>query len=182
MKDINEIIKEVSNSPMRSSIITANALIESFLEKLIVKYFIILRGEERKEIFKRGCLSTLSAKNKIAYALGLISKELYKDINSYREIRNKCAHEYVLDDRIMQFITDKAKQFNLLKSCFSISENEKIKAYTTIEFAIILRALKKRINNIKRCEECKYEAHDDYLKFDNDECHINDIINNDFHE
>lgn len=168
MKDnLDKIIKEVSSAPMRSSIITAAALIDSTLKILIEKKLI---ENCPKDIFDiRGCLGTFSAKNDMAYAMGLISKELYEDIKSYGKIRNKCAHNFVLDVKNIRSITDTAKQFKMLNAAFKYGKNEDVRFYTGLEFAIILVALIKRINNVDKCVACAFEVRNDDLKFDDDD-------------
>lgn len=165
---LNGIITEVSDAPIRSSIITAAALIDSMLKILIEKKLI---DNFPKDIFDiSGCLGTFSAKNNMAYAMGLISKELYGDIKLYGKIRNKCAHNFVLDKGNMQSITDNAKQFKLLKAVFQFDEKKAdVRLYTVLEFNIILVALIKRINNVDKCEAFPFEAHGDYLKFDDND-------------
>ncbi|MBR4100897.1 MAG: hypothetical protein IKK51_03335 [Oscillospiraceae bacterium] len=178
--NLKEVIKEVANAPLRSSIITAAAVIDATLETLIKKYLVDDSDFLKKSgIFSHsGCLGTFSAKAQMAYALGLISKELYRDIDSYRDMRNKCAHEYVLDESDMQSIGAKSKAFNLVNACFTFKEPEnavhhspasEIKQYTVLEFAIILVALTKRINGVQHCSTFPFEAHDDYLKFNEED-------------
>ncbi|MBR6081614.1 MAG: hypothetical protein IKP62_01660 [Salinivirgaceae bacterium] len=163
-KNLDAVINEVSNSPVRSSIITAAALIDTALKTLIERRFIKLDKKTSDNIWKS---FDFAAKERIAYAMGLISKELYEDIDSYRKIRNKCAHNFVLDEKSMKSIKDTAKNFKLLKAVFRFDENENVKFYTIFEFLIIFIALEKRINNVDRCEEFRFEAYDDYLKYDN---------------
>lgn len=164
-KKLESIIKEIANAPLRSSVITAAAVIVSTLEKLIIEYFI----EDAKSLDMfggNGCLSSLSAKNNMAYAMGLISKELYKDIDSYRNIRNRCAHELCIDEGTENSIRDRIKNFNLLNKAFVMGENEQLVGYMVLEFAVIFIALIKRINNVDKLTEFPFEVHDDYLGFD----------------
>jgi len=177
-KQLNEIITEVCNSSLRASIITAAAVIDATLKQLI-EAFLIENSESLKLFDATGCLGTFSSKIKMAYALGLISEELYTDIDSYRVIRNKCAHNLTLDESTLQSITDKAKNFKLIHSCFSMNNFESVKAYTTIEFAIILIALTKHITNIERCNVCPYEYDSGNLTFDQKDWeYFNNFSNN----
>lgn len=164
-KTLDLIIKEIANAPIRSSIITATAVIESTLEKLISNCFI--KDAESLRLFDgNGCLSTFSAKINIAYSMGLISKELFKDLDSYRNIRNRCAHELCMNDSIENSIRDRAKNFYLLNNIVKMGDSENLKSYTTLEFAAIFIALIKRLNNVEKFEEYPFEAHDNYLGFD----------------
>ena len=177
--DLYKIIDEVSNAPLRSSVITAAAVIDTVLEKLIERF--LIEDSRKLDIFSfSGCLGTFSAKMKMAYAMGLISEELFKDINIYRDIRNKCAHNMVIDESIQQSILDKVKNFKLLHSTFEIQEHEDPINYTALEFAIILVALTKRMNNIEQRSKFLFEAHDSYLAFDKNDTDLLQHFNEHF--
>ncbi len=161
---LKKVIEEVSERPMRSSIITASALMDTMLEQVLKKYLIECANLE--EIFSfQGCLGTFSSKIEMSYALGIISKELRDDLNMYRKIRNKCAHNITITDQTLNEIKGLIGNFNLLKNVFIIGENEDLLIYTSLEFAVIFVCLIKRLNNIERLKPFDFEVHDDYLAF-----------------
>ena len=76
---LKQIIEEIGQRPMRSSIITAAAMMDSMLGKVLEKH--IVNDANKDDIFSfQGCLGTFSSKINMAYALALISKDLYDDI------------------------------------------------------------------------------------------------------
>ena len=109
---LKEILEEVGKRPLRSSIITSVALMDSMLESLLRKY--LVENSNFRELFSsQGALSTFSAKIIMCHALGLISKELRDDLNSYRKIRNKCAHDLTIGEETRNMIKSISKDFNL---------------------------------------------------------------------
>lgn len=166
----HSIIEEICQPSIRASIITSAALIESMLQKLLETYLIPESNNFKSELFDfSGPLGTFSAKNKMAYALRLISKELYQDIDSYRNIRNKCAHKLYLDPQTLKKIECKAHDFKFVKSCFKIHPSEKLNVYTTLECATIIVALIRRINNIEQLQQFNFEVKGDHLGFNDDD-------------
>ena len=116
---LKQIIEEIGQRPMRSSIITAAALMDSMLGKVLEKY--IVCDANKKDIFSfQGPLGTFSAKIDMAYALGLISKDLRTDMNLFRKMRNLCAHELILDEKIKSDIKSMCGEFLLLKKVFKL--------------------------------------------------------------
>jgi Mannitol repressor len=75
--------------------IIGSGLVEKALEAVILTRFINLEPDERNGIFNyegNGPLSDLSAKIKIAYALGLFGPKTRDDLEYIRTIRNSFAH------------------------------------------------------------------------------------------
>ena len=161
---LKQIIEEIGQRPMRSSIITAAALMDSMLGKVLEKY--IVCDANKKDIFSfQGPLGTFSAKIDMAYALGLISKDLRTDMNLFRKMRNLCAHELILDEKIKSDIKSMCGEFLLLKKVFKFGGSEDTLIYTGMEFGIIFVCLIKRMENITSLTAYPCEAHDDYLGF-----------------
>lgn len=160
-----EAVKEIGQKPLRSSIITAAALIDSLLESLIQAY--LVKGSEKEKIFEpQGCLGTFSAKISMAYCLGLISKELHDDINLYRKIRNACAHSIYLGEKELADIKSKILNFTLVKQIFKINGEIDLITYSALEFMIILVCFIKRINNIEQLDVYPLESQGTNLAFD----------------
>lgn len=163
-KTLEQIITEVGQRPMRSSIITAAALIDSMLGKVIEKY--LIDDADTDELFShQGCLGTFSSKIQLAYALGLISKELHDDINLFRKIRNRCAHDIAIDDETRNYVKSIVGNFKMYKKVFKAGKNEDLLIYTGLEFSVIFICLIKRYNNVNRLTAFPCEVHDDYLAF-----------------
>ena len=161
---LKQIIEEICQRPMRSSIITAAALMDSMLEKVLDNY--LVRDANREDIFSfQGCLCTFSAKINMAYALGLISKDLCDDMHLFRKMRNDCAHEFILDEKITSKIRSMSGNFKLLKKVFKFGGSEDTLTYTGLEFSIIFVCLLKRMKNTTTLDAYPCEAHDDYLGF-----------------
>ena len=162
---LKEILEEVGKRPLRSSIITSAALMDSMLESLLKKY--LVESSNFRELFSgQGALSTFSAKITMCHALGLISKELRDDLNSYRKIRNRCAHDLTIGEETRNMIKSISKDFNLLHEVIKIGDSEDLQIYTALEFMIIFVCLIKRINNVQKLSAFPMEAHDNYLGFD----------------
>lgn len=144
---LRAILEEVGRRPLRASVITATALMDTMLEKVISAF--IIEDADKKALFDySGCMSTFSAKIEMSYVLGLISKELRDDLNRYRRIRNKCAHNIVIDADTKNKIKSEIGNFSLLKKAFQLGNNEDPIVYTGLEFALIFICLFKRCRNL----------------------------------
>ena len=102
----------------------------------------------------------------MCHALGLISKELRDDLNSYRKIRNKCAHDLTIGEETRNMIKSISKDFNPWHKVIKIGDSEDLQIYTALEFMIIFVCLIKRINNVQKLSAFPMEAHDNYRGFD----------------
>lgn len=161
---LKQIIEEIGQRPMRSSIITAAAMMDSMLGKVLEKY--IVSDANKDDIFSfQGCLGTFSSKINMAYALGLISKDLYDDMHLFRKMRNLCAHELILDEKIKADIRSMSGNFKLLKKVVKFGGSEDTLIYTGMEFGIVFICLIKRMENVTTLTAYPCEAHDDYLGF-----------------
>jgi DNA-binding MltR family transcriptional regulator len=77
----------------RSAIITRSALIDVGLERLIKSRMRRLSSDDYNALFTGTApLAGLSAKIRVAYALGLIGPHAKHDLNTINEIRNAFAH------------------------------------------------------------------------------------------
>jgi DNA-binding MltR family transcriptional regulator len=91
-KEVND---ELVNSSDRVAALIGATILDVQLERLISS-FLIDDAEEVKQLLsienQSAPLSSLAARARAAYCLGLISKEEYKDISTVRDIRNIFAH------------------------------------------------------------------------------------------
>lgn len=153
-----ELLQEICNNPLRSSVIVSASVLERLLEKLLCKYFIENNDIDMFET--QAPLGTFSSKISMAYCLGLISNKFYKDLNNYRKIRNIFAHELVINDNILQSISDRCKNFNFVHNVFSGLDGSDLKSQMVMEFVVLYVALVKKISRLDKCKECEYEIND----------------------
>ena len=78
----------------RAAVILACSFFDDILSRLLKAYFV--DGKISRELIYGGNapLGTFSSRIKCNYALGLLSKEEYDDLNRLRNLRNKFAHEW----------------------------------------------------------------------------------------
>jgi DNA-binding MltR family transcriptional regulator len=105
LTDWEGFYEEIQNESARGAVIIAGAFLEAQLGNLISKFLVDdskvvdeLIGAENKTDRP---LSSLSARIKAAYCMGLISRSMYDDLESVRKIRNKFAHKmhgYTFDE------------------------------------------------------------------------------------
>jgi DNA-binding MltR family transcriptional regulator len=94
IKELNLFLQEFQNESDRGAALLGAAMIDDYLRRVITAYLI-----DRKKIVRElliggnAPLSTFSARNKMAYCLGLISRCEYFNIDTIRDIRNKFAHQ-----------------------------------------------------------------------------------------
>lgn len=90
---LSEINEEIKNSNDRGCSIVAASFFDELLGN-ILKANLIKDLKSDDDLFKGfGPLSTFSAKVKISYRLGLISAKEFKQLEIFRKIRNKFAHQ-----------------------------------------------------------------------------------------
>lgn len=78
----------------RGTVLVWASILDEMLTDLLRSFLIPLNNGKSDEIFEPdGPLSTFSAKTKIAFAVGLITKEEAECLNSVRKIRNDFAHK-----------------------------------------------------------------------------------------
>ena len=93
MSDANTWGKVVHDESDRGAIILISGMIEEFLVSRINRKLIKLNSKETKEIYGADApLGTFSAKIRMAYAMGLITRQVRNMIDVLRSIRNACAH------------------------------------------------------------------------------------------
>lgn len=90
----NDFLKEFLNESDRGAALLGAAMLDTLLQQLLANY-LIEDGKVVEEIFG-GAMAPLhgfSAKTKMAYYLGLISRDECGNIDLIRGIRNKFAHK-----------------------------------------------------------------------------------------
>ena len=83
---------ELAGESDRGAAILAAARFEDWLKSCVIECFVELDKDLRDDLFDNGPLSTFSAKINLAFALGLYSKNVLKDLHTVKKIRNEFAH------------------------------------------------------------------------------------------
>jgi len=90
---VYKIKEELTKESDRGCCLVAAAYMELELKNIISNFLIDMSQKESNELFNyTGPIGTFSSKIKLAYSLGLISKEISFFINQLRAIRNIAAH------------------------------------------------------------------------------------------
>lgn len=97
IKWMNLVNKETQNQSDRALVLLCAAILDEQLE-FILKSFLVEDDKIQEKIFDNNApLSTFNSKNNFCFYLGLISKHEYNTINTIRKIRNKFAHEILIN-------------------------------------------------------------------------------------
>lgn len=100
--------------------IIAASLVEIHLTKLIKSAFIqetkagSKETVESKMFHSAGPLGPFASKIRLAYLMGLISQELFKNLEIMREIRNRFAHETEIGHFDHQEISSRCRNFTIV--------------------------------------------------------------------
>lgn len=105
LDDWNKFFEELQNESPRAAVIIAGAFLDAQLRDLLSNFLVddskvvdeFLGSDKNPD----RPLSSFSSRIKAAYCLGLISKDIYQDLNTVRTIRNRFAHKmhgYTFDD------------------------------------------------------------------------------------
>ncbi|AUN03425.1 hypothetical protein RSJ19_11040 [Clostridium botulinum] len=108
---LNIFLKEFKNESDRACVILSAAMIENELESLLKKK-LVSSSKKTDNLFDNAtsALGTFSSKIDMAYRLGLISKNLCRDIHIIRKIRNQFAHDIYDCNFNNTVIIDKVKE------------------------------------------------------------------------
>lgn len=121
----------------------------SYLDELLARAFkakMHLTKDLTNELFKGfGPLSTLSARTKIAYALGWIGEDTNHDLNKMRSIRNEFAHGHTAMDFSDPSVAARCGELRALKL---LPSDVKLPALFQFLFAGAISVL--RLDNLKR--------------------------------
>jgi hypothetical protein len=107
-RELERALFEIDNSPDRAAAIVAASFIERHLE-LALKARLLRDEDYLKEMFRSsGPLGSFASKIRMAYLLGICSKETTKDLETIKNIRNAFAHDVLIVDFETQRIRDLA--------------------------------------------------------------------------
>jgi hypothetical protein len=94
--ELNQAYDEVDRQKSdRAAAIIAAAYVEDSLRYALMRKCVSLAGDEYKQLFERGPLSSFDSMTKIGYAFGLFGALMRGDLVLTREIRNGFAHAMV---------------------------------------------------------------------------------------
>jgi DNA-binding MltR family transcriptional regulator len=90
--DSRRFIEDLQKETDRGAALIGAAFLDNVLESMLRAYFVDDKKVVNELLNSNNLLGTLSVKGKLAYCLGLIGRENYRDINVIRKIRNEFAH------------------------------------------------------------------------------------------
>jgi DNA-binding MltR family transcriptional regulator len=90
--DSRRFIEDLQKETDRGAALIGAAFIDNVMESMLRAYFVDDKEIVDEILNSNDLIGNLSVKGKLAYCLGLIGKENYRDINVIRKIRNEFAH------------------------------------------------------------------------------------------
>lgn len=92
-EDWTQLFQALNNDSDISTALVCSTFLEEATEQLLIAHMVPLNSDDHNELFRGlGPMSSLSARTKCAYALGLIGKVTKHNLDLLREIRNAIAH------------------------------------------------------------------------------------------
>ncbi|MDR4903074.1 MltR family transcriptional regulator [Bacillus mycoides] len=118
LEALNEFEKELKYSSDRGLVLVCGSIIDLLLSELL-KVSLIKSDSVEKDLFKiGGVLATFDSKIKMAYYLGLISKNEQMNIIYMQRIRNKFAHQFNGISFENNAIVNVCNNFEIPKNCY----------------------------------------------------------------
>lgn len=148
-EQLNATLKDIFQQSDRASAIVSSAMIEEILERLLLS-FLMEHKQVKKDLFEGiAPISTLSAKNYLAYYLGLLTQIEFEDIKLIKAIRNEFAHTMTNIDFETPSIKNKCLQLKTLNNTPNPPEDiQKLRSLvsTKILFKINVTFLAENLN------------------------------------
>lgn len=109
ISDIEREFGTLAHESDAAKVVLSFSYLTSLFERLYLLNFVnAATGRLHKEIFEgTGPLATSSARFVIAFALGWIREDLYKDVTLLRKIRNEFAHDHTRRQISMKGVSDR---------------------------------------------------------------------------
>jgi len=135
---------------VRSRVIVQFSVIEALLGKILTLHFIT--GEEEHLLRSDGPLGPVKSRARICFALGLINKLEFDDIDKYAKIRNSLAHRFDVsssasDPEVRKWVLETTFYKNLPKDN---SFNDDMSLVGGI--FMLTMVLKTRLSQVRRCK------------------------------
>ena len=112
--ECNSMFSSYENESDRAAAILVTCYIETYLEECLK--FILVDDPSIDKLFKGTApLSTLSARIDMAFALGIITEEIRKNLKNIGKIRNKFAHEPTVTSFAGSPVRDLCLNFSILE-------------------------------------------------------------------
>lgn len=108
-------IQSLQNDSDRAVAIVGAALVETRLEQALKSHFQQDAALLEKMFGSSAPLGSFSAKIRLAFLMGLISKQFHKELENMKEIRNRFAHDLEANSFDDQSIADRCKNFKLIE-------------------------------------------------------------------
>jgi DNA-binding MltR family transcriptional regulator len=130
------------------------SIVEVHLTTLIkgslIKDSVSINGEAVDSLMFRssGPLGSFSAKIRLAYLLGLISEECFRDLENMKNIRNQFAHHLEIGSFDVPTIADKCKNFKLVER-YVINDKEGVFGDPAALFGLIVDKAAERLSRPK---------------------------------
>ena len=151
---INQLTELLNSQDDRGLVLSLSAFAEDALGSLLKAF--MLPSEATSQLLEgfNAPLGTFSARLKAAYALGLITKGQYEDLEHLRKIRNEFAHTWqTIDLNQLKIATHiKAMSYSLIDDCYPESIKKKMESsicWVQIELTSITGKLSDNETHIK---------------------------------
>ncbi|MEY1639740.1 MltR family transcriptional regulator [Tenuifilum osseticum] len=152
---------ELSDESDRGCVLLGSSYIENQL-KILLEKILIGTKKHKKDLFSGyGPLSTFSSKIKLSYSLGIISENLYKELEIIKSIRNLFAH---YPDKISFDNVEIIKLCNKLKLSYKIKKEESAKRLFLSSTSQVLGLLDIEYIKAKQFNEKKDELDNHFLE------------------
>lgn len=109
---LNRLYALLADEDERGLVLTASAFAEDQLGRLIRAFLVEVKASGELLDGFNAPLGTLSSRIKGAYAMGLLSKEQFIDLEHLRKIRNEFAHNWEGCSYARSDIADRIRQMN----------------------------------------------------------------------
>jgi hypothetical protein len=98
-----KIAKELETQSDRGAALILVAFLEDLFKEAMRHRLFVVNDQVTEGLFRfPEPLSSFGSKTKLAYALGVISKNAHADLEQIREIRNRFAHFHLIDDNHLE--------------------------------------------------------------------------------
>ena len=115
-KESRHLFDVINNEKDLPVIVVSTSFIDACLGSILSKKFINSSVSEKILDPRGGAIGNYSARADLCYALGLIQKNLYKDLTKISEIRNEIAHYHLTLSFDSESITKLCSELSYLKS------------------------------------------------------------------
>lgn len=116
-EDTQKLYDVLNAEPDHSVIIVSASYLDACLGAILTKFLIGGSSTVTKMLNPGGgVLGTFSARCDLSYAAGLISEVMHKDLSVIAEMRNQCAHHYLLKTFADKHISDACEKLSFAGS------------------------------------------------------------------